>query len=461
MQGHLDVNSIVEDWIERVIAFGGPTVIMEADDMAADASGFQLLPATPTKTSRSPNKRQRQASSADPESTPRPPQSQFRNDQQSRDALSETRTESSGAADGFEASTSTSTSAASQSQSQQSSRSSPRKKEAALRRTPKWPVTRTQLAQVLPADFPPNLQPLALDLKRIADGTEPLVPDLFRQPMEDNAGFLEPPRPGWFYNTATATPDHKSELRAAHSRMQRICRNSLRCRERMDHEPAWNDGVHCRMLEESLEEPEHYKGVGFRNITSCRTLTTFHDNDPVLRENKVDYGIFLQPGPLDDDGLGRLLDDLASEQVDITHCVLSDLAPTPLAISIETKSPQADVIKGSVQLANWVRAHFRQLAKVVERRGHDPASQPLPFLPLLYVQGSTWRADFAYRYGAKTIIYDGIVVGDTQTLYGCYQVRAAIRRLALWVQQDFRAWWLRAATPATLTGHSQPSSSRG
>ena len=33
----------------------------------------------------------------------------------------------------------------------------------------------------------------------------------------------------------------------------RICRNSLKCKDKMEYEPAWNDLVHCRVLEEALE----------------------------------------------------------------------------------------------------------------------------------------------------------------------------------------------------------------
>lgn len=91
-----------------------------------------------------------------------------------------------------------------------------------------------------------------------------------------------------------------------------------------------------------------------------------------------------------------------------------------IAISIKTKTPQDNVVEGSVQLANCVRAHFRQLAKVVERRGHDSAS-PTHSLsyPFHYIRlGDIWKVDFAHRCDAKTMIYEGIVVGDTYTPYG-------------------------------------------
>lgn len=452
MQANPEVDALVEAWIDHLIQAGGQTVIMPTDDNAFDAIE---LPATVTPTKKPPNKRQRQVSSTadfstdlDIDPTPRP---SCRH--QGHYALSET-TELSGTA-GTDVSASTSVSASASRASQQSGRSSPRKKEAALRRARDWPIARVQLAKL--RTIPPVLERLAVGLQTIADGAQPLIPDLFRPSMEADTGFLNQLRPAWFY--PARGPEHDPmRLFASHSYIQRIHRNSLQCRDIMDHEPAWNGLVHARILEEALEGCD---SVCFRDLTVCRTKKKYHDGDPALRENKVDYGIFLQPRSegftasadrsADNNGLAELLADLAGEDVDITHCTLSDLAPTPLAVSIETKTPQANTVEGSVQLASWVRAHFRQLAKVVERRGHDPASHPLPILPIIFVQGNIWRVDFAHRCDAKTMIYEGIVVGDTHTLYGCYQACAAVRLLATWVQADFQAWWLRAARPESLS----------
>lgn len=54
----------------------------------------------------------------------------------------------------------------------------------------------------------------------------------------------------------------------------------------MEHRPAWNNLVHCRIRQEAIE---------FRNITLCRTLEAFQDLDPTLREkDNANYGIFPQ-----------------------------------------------------------------------------------------------------------------------------------------------------------------------
>jgi hypothetical protein len=320
--------------------------------------------------------------------------------------------------------------------------SSLRKKDVALRRTLDWPVARVNIIEL--KAIPAMLESLAFDLKKIAGGRQPLIASEFWESMSADAGILDQPHPDWFY----PAKDGLDELRFVHHQMQRICRNSLKCKGQMEHWPAWNGLVHCRILEEALEGQD---ATGFRNITLCRTLKAFYDDDPALRENKVNYGIFLQPAR-GTDGLAERLSNLASESIDVTHFALSDFAPTPLAISIKTETLQAKPIKGHVQLANWVRAHFRQLAAVIKRRGHHSGYE-LPILPIIYVYDSTWRVDFVHRCDGKTLIYEGISVGDTHTLYGCYQVVAAIRRLAVWVQEDFRRWWLGVVQPPLSRGN--------
>ncbi|KAH6625035.1 hypothetical protein B0J18DRAFT_430012 [Chaetomium sp. MPI-SDFR-AT-0129] len=57
------------------------------------------------------------------------------------------------------------------------------------------------------------------------------------------------------------------------------------------------------------------------------------------------------------------------------------------------------------------------------------------------------------------MIYEGIRIGDTHTVYGCYQVCAAIRRLAFWVEEDFREFWSIAVELPTLPNALWPAPS--
>ncbi|KAK4153319.1 hypothetical protein C8A00DRAFT_43745 [Chaetomidium leptoderma] len=234
MHSHHALNASVEAWIDHIIKAGGQTVIMP--------DGPDSLPTTePAVTPRQANKRQRQAST------------DFHNDDlettlhrgQSRNSLSEVQ----------------STSTANTNGTSRSGRSSPRKKEVALRRTLDWPVARVNVTEL--KSIPAMLESLALDLKRIADGRQSLIPDIFR------------PYPDWFYTTS----DEHEDLSTVHRQIRRIYRNNT---------------------------------VDFRNITLYRTFKLFYDNDPTLRENKVNYSIFLQPARRGD-GLSERLLDLANE----------------------------------------------------------------------------------------------------------------------------------------------------
>jgi hypothetical protein len=202
--------------------------------------------------------------------------------------------------------------------------------------------------------------------------------------------------------------------------------------------------VHCRILEEALDGQN---SVGFRNLTAYPTLKEFQDLDPLLRKSRVSYGIMLEPSP-GSDGLFDRLVDLAGNHIDITHFPL--FGPTPLGISIMAQACVSNWFEGQLELANWVRAHFRHLEELVTRLGHGK-EYPLPALPIVRVWGGEWKVDFAYRCCGKTVIYKGLPVGSTGTVYGCYQICAAVRRLAAWIREDLRGWWLGAVRVPTMS----------
>lgn len=152
MHQQSSINVVIEAWIDHLLEAGGQTVIMP-DNLDT------VLPET-FSTPKRQSKRPRNVSTAeqllDSDATPRP-----RCDQ-SRDSLSEIQSSSADAA----------------STTSQSGRSSPRKKEVALRRTLDWPVVRARLTEL--QSVPSELQGLALDLKQIADSRRPLIPSLFQ-----------------------------------------------------------------------------------------------------------------------------------------------------------------------------------------------------------------------------------------------------------------------------------------
>lgn len=161
----------VEAWIDRIIEAGDQTVIMPD---GSDSFPTADLVVTPQRS-----KRQRQAD--DLETTPRPPllctlstscipvpymRCRSRTDDHPHPVRDQTLSDVQ------------STSTANTSGTSRSGRSSPRKKEAALRRTLDWPIARIDITKL--KSVPSMLESLALDLKKIADGRQSLIPDIFR-----------------------------------------------------------------------------------------------------------------------------------------------------------------------------------------------------------------------------------------------------------------------------------------
>jgi len=172
-------------------------------------------------------------------------------------------------------------------------------------------------------------------------------------------------------------PNSHQELRVTQLTMQRTCRNSRQCQAMMEYEPGWRGRVDSYILEEAFID---FTDVHFRNITTCRTHRQFRnpDLDPG-KGNNISFGIFLEPKG---DHLAERLMDLSRGDVPINHFRLCYLAPTPLAVNIETKTNRTSE---TTQIANWVRTHFRQLDKVVKSCLAGRQLE-LPILPVVFVR---------------------------------------------------------------------------
>ncbi|KAI3316919.1 hypothetical protein HD806DRAFT_516360 [Xylariaceae sp. AK1471] len=469
-----DLTDFVEAWISDLIgaSVDAPIILMPDDAGNNDIANVPTSARTPKRPRRVSNK---QGGSAEDDATPRPREPLLllrrRRSRQQRDTFSDRASETDSIT------TSTASTAT-------SGRSSPRKKELALRRTVNYPVQRLDITTF--DGLPPPLLQLVTELYRIGQGETGIIPDIFAASMRRDAGLFNSLPDRWFCRPDPH--DEGTELEYRHRRLQIICQNSKKCARRMEHEPGWNDQVHSPILSEALESRRN-KGVDVRNITLSRIHPHFRDTDPALQETKIDYGIFLQPPEQDE--LAQRINVARRHLPPVTHLSLSDDAPSPLAVSIETKSLLAAAVDGPSQLANWVRAHFRQLAEVAAftqeitpdedndlnaahrdasdatpdnttADNHDGALQvgghaALPILPLVFVYGNVWRVDFAQRAHGKTLIYESVPIGDTHTLHGCYQVYRAIQRLADWAETEFYTWWLDATNGAV----SVPSGERG
>ena len=108
-----------------------------------------------------------------------------------------------------------------------------------------------------------------------------------------------------------------------------------------------------------------------------------------------------------------------------------------IAVSIETKRGAVHQDTAYVQLGIWTAAHFTKLRQLTQDR-----SPTLPVLPVVFVQGHEWKMMLAsMKPDPRLEMLGYLSLGDTGTLTGVYCVIAAIRKLAKWIDEQYRPWF--------------------
>jgi hypothetical protein len=217
-------------------------------------------------------------------------------------------------------------------------------------------------------------------------------------------------------------------------------------------ESAWNSEVHSSMLRIALEDQDACE-VWYKDLTSARISQ--RDLLPNIagfnaRSKMVDYGIVIQPPEKStlEASIERLCRERQLDSVNQTDP--NHVRFMPIAISIETKRAAIEEDQALLQLNTWVSAHFAMLARLVgshapneKARAEAKAKATMPALPLVIIQGHDWKFMIAEKDGNQITIYGEETIGSTKKILGIYQILANLRRLAQWVNNDYRPWWTR------------------
>lgn len=208
------------------------------------------------------------------------------------------------------------------------------------------------------------------------------------------------------------------------------------CKTEHVHEPSWNERVHSRMLEQAVR---NYPGLEYHNTTTARVLKELVPGNrygELLKNKMIDYAIILQSPLISEDELiTRLAASPRPLQRSINPSNYSPLCHRPVAISIETKSPEGGNENGVVQLSVWAMAYFNRLRTLTE----EPVSITLP---LILISDEHWKLMFARDLERSIIIIDAVDFGDTSTIVGCYQILTVLRLLCDWIRDVFLHWFL-------------------
>ncbi|KAH6957952.1 hypothetical protein BKA56DRAFT_662940 [Ilyonectria sp. MPI-CAGE-AT-0026] len=272
--------------------------------------------------------------------------------------------------------------------------------------------------------------------------TTPVIPLEAKALVSEQSGWAHTPKDSWFYCHQTNPPLDVGATYSdyVHKRIVNIRRNAVSCKQKMEDEASWNESVNSSLLELAFGD-DKVTDVSYRNISRCSIQPELRDPNPVLADPKIDYAVLLtveECHPLT--AFLNQLRTLDPSRNHTTHVQLSDGANTPISIGIKTVSGQDDgSIRGNAQLAAWLRAQFRHLASLPKA---DPEN--LPIIPFVFVQGASWRIDFAQRTKDELIIWDGFYVGSSDEIHGCYCILAALALLEDWTLDPFLDWFEHA-----------------
>lgn len=249
--------------------------------------------------------------------------------------------------------------------------------------------------------------------------------------------------------------DDTEDPQVHHDRWRRLLRVLDAARECKDGdypESAWNSEVHSRMLRIALEGRESAQ-VWYKDLTSARIsgrdlLPNIPGFSP--KSKMIDYGIVIQPTV--DSTLEASITRLCRKhQLDsVNQTDPNHVRFTPIAVSIETKRAAIDEDQAMLQLNTWVSAHFAKLDSLVGSYAPNHKAKVkakglavMPILPLVKIQGHDWKLMIAEKKTDLILIHGELGIGSTQSHLGVYQILAALRRLAQWVNDEYRLWWMR------------------
>ena len=160
----------------------------------------------------------------------------------------------------------------------------------------------------------------------------------------------------------------------------------------------------------------------------------------------VDYAIIIDPNEEFDCDASKSIHNHIVEKVsgEANASINQTAAPyvryRPIGVSIETKKGLVGEEEAHVQLATWMIAQYTRLRQLMTNQ----ATGKLPSFPVLSVHGQRWFLMIAcVRENGHIDLIKELLVRDTGSFAGVYQVIAAIRRIAQWVNDDYRPWFER------------------
>ena len=307
------------------------------------------------------------------------------------------------------------------------------------------------------AAIPPELEDLVKDMTRIGHGIEIIptaVKDRFVAIRETVHGFQWAKDDGRG-KRAEKEPMDRMTGGLGHAmfwhQVSMIHRATAKCVAEGDPEPAWNSEVHSRVLRLALEGHWQTQEVWYKDITVARisnkSLVPWNIATGAMQSKMVDYAIVINPsqeftGDPSKNLHNHIIEKLRFEKAgaSINQTAAEWVRFRPIGVNVETKKGAVGEDEAHVQLGTWLTAQYSRLRQLMPGK----VKTKLPSFPVLSVQGQRWLLMIAcIRENGRIDLIKELHLGVTGTFMGVYQVIAAIRRIAQWVNDVYRPWFER------------------
>ncbi|KAH6982503.1 hypothetical protein EDB80DRAFT_255054 [Ilyonectria destructans] len=163
----------------------------------------------------------------------------------------------------------------------------------------------------------------------------------------------------------------------------------------------------------------------------------------------VDFAVVLRPEEEFQNLIDTFLDKQPHTMATINQTIYEPLRTRPAPIFIETKTSSGNMDTANVQLGVWVAAWHQRMRSIIALGG---GTDKVITIPVIQVIGSVWTLLFVLDAGTEIRMLDGnFRIGDTDSIFGIYQLQAAISALADWTNDTFEPWFTAILARATVS----------
>ncbi|CAH0023418.1 unnamed protein product [Clonostachys rhizophaga] len=184
-------------------------------------------------------------------------------------------------------------------------------------------------------------------------------------------------------------------------------------------------------------------GFSFSNTDS---ISSYESNASPSRMNAtksvhkmVDFALTLTP----DKDLEALIETFtkSSPTATINQTAYYPLKSRPAPVFIGTKTSAGNVEAANIQLGVWTAAWHASLRSLMRLGG---GVERIITLPIIQVINGTWTLMFAVDAQTEIHILDrDFRIGNSSTVFGMYQLQAALSAIIVWMEGEFKGWITR------------------